>query len=102
MRRKRDVDAGRGDWRSFPVSFSRGLWTDSLREGARARLLRFRWRPFSRIHMVFIGEPLNLAARLMGEAKVGKPGTDQALDEHNQRLSGDPSLICRCVKVREE
>lgn len=27
------------------------------------------WRPFSRTHLGFIGEPLNLAARLMGEAK---------------------------------
>ena len=27
------------------------------------------WRPFSRTHVGFIGEPLNLAARLMGEAK---------------------------------
>ena len=29
------------------------------------------WRPFSRTHVGFIGEPLNLAARLMGEAKAG-------------------------------
>jgi len=28
------------------------------------------WRPFSRTHVGFIGEPLNLAARLMGEAKA--------------------------------
>jgi class 3 adenylate cyclase len=27
------------------------------------------WRPFSRTHVGFIGEPLNLASRLMGEAK---------------------------------
>ena len=27
------------------------------------------WRPFSRTHVGFIGEPLNLAARLMGEAR---------------------------------
>ena len=27
------------------------------------------WRPFSRTHVGFIGEPLNLAARLMSEAK---------------------------------
>ena len=30
------------------------------------------WRPFSRTHLGFIGEPLNLAARLMGEAKSGQ------------------------------
>jgi adenylate cyclase len=30
------------------------------------------WRPFSRTHVGFIGEPLNLAARLMGEAKSGE------------------------------
>ena len=28
------------------------------------------WRPFSRTHVGFIGEPLNLAARLMSEAKA--------------------------------
>jgi class 3 adenylate cyclase len=27
------------------------------------------WRPFSRTHLGFIGEPLNLASRLMGEAR---------------------------------
>jgi len=30
------------------------------------------WRPFSRTHVGFIGEPLNLAARLMSEAKSGE------------------------------
>jgi len=30
------------------------------------------WRPFSRTHVGFIGEALNLAARLMGEAKSGE------------------------------
>jgi class 3 adenylate cyclase len=30
------------------------------------------WRPFSRTHVGFIGEPLNLAARLMGEATSGQ------------------------------
>lgn len=30
------------------------------------------WRPFSRTHVGFIGEPLNLAARLMGEAKASE------------------------------
>jgi adenylate cyclase len=30
------------------------------------------WRPFSRTHVGFIGEPLNLAARLMGEARSGE------------------------------
>jgi class 3 adenylate cyclase len=28
------------------------------------------WRPFSRTHVGFIGEALNLASRLMGEAKA--------------------------------
>ena len=48
------------------------------------------WRPFSRTHVGFIGEPLNLAARLMGEAKSGEIVTTNtfhsALDPDHQQL----------------